>query len=125
MTTNAQAGNEPQSGRPNKRTSWRSLGCLVKPTMIAALAWAGGIYLMGRDSAGAAGRTAAVVLIVIATLFSLPLVVILFGMAAQFYFQRKIMGSLKEVLDPARETFERTKAIYGEPHLHRPASDAD
>jgi hypothetical protein len=119
----AAAEAEPRQQPPPRRRAAAMPGCIVKPTIVAVPLWAGGIYLMGRPGAGA--RVAAIPLIVLATLCSLPVTAILFGMLVQWYFHRRIAHSLKDVLDPALDRVRKNKAVYGEPHEYRAAADAD
>src|SRR4051794_35349852 len=88
-----------ESGKPASRTP---PGCIVKPTIVAAVCLTAGIYLVNSPTVGGVGRFAAVVLIFFGGILSIPFMMIVVGMSINWYFQRKLTGALKDALDPAR-----------------------
>jgi hypothetical protein len=122
----ADEGETDDATAPDQPTSRTPPGCVVKPTLLAAACLTGGIYLINRsESVGGIGRTAAVVLIFLGGILSIPFLMIVLGLAVRWYFTRRITSALKDVLDPAREMVQRNKAIFAERHEYRDATDAD
>jgi hypothetical protein len=105
-------------------------GCLAQGFLIGAAAIAVGAYLMGRwATLPGPARAGAVVLTVVGTLAVLPyLILLIFKLVV-----RRMLGNVADELSSVRDGFLKSgrqivganKAMYGEIHEYREATDAD
>jgi hypothetical protein len=98
-------------------------GCGIMMFLLGAAAIAGGVFMMARwDAVGAAGKSGAVVLIVVGTLLAAPFVLLMsLRLAATLFFawvKRKLGKAGAEMLG-------QTRAMYETLHDFRPATPAD
>jgi len=105
-------------------------GCFIIAALLAAAALAGGIYLMTQWNAlSGGGRAGAVVLVVIGTMFALPIVVI----GGIYVGLRIFIGRVtKDITDAGvsvrqagKTIFGDTKAMFDSIHEYRAANDGD
>jgi hypothetical protein len=124
---------ETDSEESTSRGSKRPPGCIVKPTVLAAIALAGGIYLLTSAQPTGGQMAGGIVLIFVGALLSIPLLVTLVGLLIAWYVARKLKRIIQNDLGPAmdsvlsagRAIIGQNKALYDPPHEFRDAGDDD
>jgi hypothetical protein len=103
-----------------------SLGCATKATAISVVLLGASVYLMGRwEKLDGAVRAAAIFLVILGTVFLLPLGLVILAAVLKQYVSKRIGQPLKESLASAVATVEEHKKLYVDRHEHRAATEAD
>jgi hypothetical protein len=98
-------------------------GCSTSLLVLGIGAIAGGVCLMGRwEALPAVGKTGAVVLVVLGTVWVLPFLLLL---ALRIFIKRTVGKLGKDFAEAGRRIVQDGKAMYGEIHEYRAATEAD
>jgi hypothetical protein len=91
--------------------------------LLGGTALGGGIYLMGRwDALSGGGKAGAVVLVVLATMLILPALMYYIARTTGKFMIRNVTNQFD---GSAERMMKFNKAMYGQPHEHRGAVEAD
>jgi hypothetical protein len=118
------------SDTPDGQGAKKAGGCGVVAFVLGAALIGYGVYLMGKwGQLGGGTRAGSVVLIVVGTLLTLPLLLII---ALRIVIKVVVGRAIRDVTEAAAEMakagndiVDGGRAMYGQPHEYRDATDAD